>query len=333
MSLILRILIVIQIGAYYLPAALAETLDLPVNAQPLLVNDNFIDADLNSSDADLFIFYAEAGSIFTIRIPDESVSASFDPQLEVFSEDGNALFTEPFDFNFAGEGEELVLNLMNDGFYYIRISENAPEPGVARDYQILVFEPTAPQGGTLKGKVLDACNNQPVARADISLSTQFTLSHSTGDFIFSRVNPGNYDISVHAEGFESATFPVTITELGLTSQDFSLTPDLGCDVSTSPESQANYDFATGLLQLDNVEVGALNYRASLENIAMNGNFIFQLKSAELITSFETPAVASYDTDSLHLNIAVVSALDQHYRVILINQGDFIFQIESVDLIE
>jgi hypothetical protein len=65
--------------------------------------------------------------------------------------------------------------------------------------------------------VIDASVN--IHRGIFSMST-----NATGNYNFSSVPAGTWEVSVHKDGFVDATQTVTVTENASASADFSLTP-------------------------------------------------------------------------------------------------------------
>lgn len=76
-------------------------------------------------------------------------------------------------------------------------------------FLILSFAMSFGQSGIVKGRVLNASSNQPVAFANVVISgtNVFTLSDTAGNFEIRGINPGYYRLSALSVGFES-----TLTE-------------------------------------------------------------------------------------------------------------------------
>ncbi len=76
-------------------------------------------------------------------------------------------------------------------------------------FLVLSFAMSFGQSGIVKGRVLNASSNQPVAFANVVISgtNTFTLSDTAGNFEIRGINPGYYRLSALSVGFES-----TLTE-------------------------------------------------------------------------------------------------------------------------
>ena len=107
----------------------AQNTPLMKTAIPIFVNDlrPLSDGFISANEQDWFIFYAEGGFPYDIRISD--VTTDIDPQLEIFDEQGVPLFSKPFSINFEGEGELLSLSNPGAGFYSIKVTNKSSETG------------------------------------------------------------------------------------------------------------------------------------------------------------------------------------------------------------
>ncbi|MBN2814710.1 MAG: TonB-dependent receptor [Bacteroidales bacterium] len=92
---------------------------------------------------------------------------------------------------------------------------------------VFTFAMSFGQTGTVKGRVLNASSNQPVAFANVVISGTniFTLSDTAGYFEISGINPGYYRLSALSVGFENTQteeFHVTnarVTFVNITMQE------------------------------------------------------------------------------------------------------------------
>jgi hypothetical protein len=192
-------------------------------ARDILVADSTdqVRALESASDQDWISFYADADTIYTLRIADSSVGRGIDPVLAVFDAQGIQLATT--DLGFEGEGESLDWTAPVTGIYYLRVSHNSQVAwGADNGYGLRVFESTAPQVGMLRGSVRDACTWLPVAGASIVTEPyDETRSHDSGSYGLP-LNPGEYRLTVSASGFPVQTASASIQENGLSCVNFDL---------------------------------------------------------------------------------------------------------------
>ena len=247
-------------------------------ASPVIIFANNItatSASLSSgNDTNWFIFYAEAGFPYEIKIEDNSVSSTIDPQIEVFNDQGAPhQLSVPFNFGFEGEGELLSLNAFStSGFYFIKITTVTDGSG---SYQLRVNIPIAPQGSIMKGIVIDACTQNVIETASILISTRFTRTYQ-GQFYISPVNPGTHSVTITADGYQDAFLTVEMSDLTIVNETIELTPQGGCDSTEPPLETAEIagqviDECTG-----NVIAGAMISSDELSvTTTANGEYLLQ----------------------------------------------------------
>ena len=69
----------------------------------------------------------------------------------------------------------------------------------------------------IQGRVFDAASNEPVNQAAVSLTRlggaplQQTITDSMGNFFFSNLNPGTYEVEVRAQGYRDSRESIQLT--------------------------------------------------------------------------------------------------------------------------
>ena len=92
---------------------------------------------------------------------------------------------------------------------------------------------------------------------------------------------------------------------------------------------AVYDEKNSLLDLNDVQVGKLHYRAQLQ---LKDNNLFELNSAQLdISRYAIPA--RYDIEAAILEVPSVYINEKNYRALLRNIGDSKFRLEYFEEID
>jgi fibronectin type 3 domain-containing protein/N-acetylneuraminic acid mutarotase/outer membrane biosynthesis protein TonB len=99
----------------------------------------------------------------------------------------------------------------------------------------IVLTPTT---GTIKGKVTDQESGDPIAGATITTDPEVTVgsveTDESGEFVIEDVDPGGYEVTASAEGFESAAKDVEVEAGKESIVDFELTPALTATPTPTP---------------------------------------------------------------------------------------------------
>jgi hypothetical protein len=82
--------------------------------------------------------------------------------------------------------------------------------GVVGAQDFVLSPDTQPGTGTLQGKVTDARNGAGLSNATVSFNSRSTLTNSTGNYVFTGVAGGNYNVTATRTGFLARTLPVTV---------------------------------------------------------------------------------------------------------------------------
>lgn len=294
-------------------------------AVPIFSNDKLFIANKFDSavDEDWKFFYADAAIPYKIKILDNSVDVNTDPVIEIYNASGERLWQE--DFNFAGEGEFIPnWRAPADDFYYLRIYDKIKTELGINQYIVEVGEATAPLKSLILGKVFDQCTGKDISRANIATEFGKTLSHRTGDYGMP-IFPGSYALTASAKKYKAKSRPVIVEEKKRLIADFQLVPDGGCS-----EYSATYDEGAGTIKLLDVLAYGVRYVVKLQD---QGGLLFKLISAIPLSSEILSLPALYDAESLKLSIPSLQVSTQVYSVILVNKGDFLFAVESVQTIQ
>jgi hypothetical protein len=92
---------------------------------------------------------------------------------------------------------------------------------------------TPRQVGTLRGTVTDSSTTNPIAGASVTAGGYTAITNASGVYQFSPLSPGGYTDTASATGyFSSSPTPVTVTNGGVTQQDFALARNLAVPTPT-----------------------------------------------------------------------------------------------------
>ena len=308
----------------------AQNVEISQTSIPIFVNDSQPITDSfqsgSTEEQDWFVFYVQGGLPYQIEIPGNSVAETIDPQLEVFDEQGVGLLSVPFNFGFEGEGELLDLGSINDsGFYFIRVTNLLSTGGT---YQLQVIVPTAPQGGGLTGKIVDQCTKNGIPKATIVNGTRFSMSHTTGEFGLSPVNPGQQTFSISKDGYLPAELTVDIIVTQFVNTTAELIPDAGC-ISPLPPGECSLDI-DGNGRYDALTDGLLSIR-----------YLFGIRGENLIENVVTSDCVNCSTAEIEsilqqCGTAGASDIDGNGEIDALTDGlliiRFLFEIRGEPLI-
>src|SRR5439155_18685277 len=94
---------------------------------------------------------------------------------------------------------------------------------------------TPRQTGFLRGTVTDSATSNPLAGASVTAGGYTAIANGSGFYQFSPLAPGSYTATASAAGyFPSSPTPVTVTNGGVTTQDFALVRNLAEPTPTPP---------------------------------------------------------------------------------------------------
>jgi len=98
---------------------------------------------------------------------------------------------------------------------------------------------TPRQVGTLRGTVTDSSNSNPIAGASVTAGGYTAITNGSGFYQFSPLSPGGYTATASATGyFSSSPTAVTLTNGGVTTQNFALVRNLAVPTPTPPPPPA-----------------------------------------------------------------------------------------------
>ena len=98
---------------------------------------------------------------------------------------------------------------------------------------------TARQVGTLRGTVTDSSSSNPIAGASVTAGGYTAITNGSGFYQFSPLSPGGYTAAASATGyFSSSPTGVTVTNGGVTTQNFALVRNLAVPTPTPPPPPA-----------------------------------------------------------------------------------------------
>ena len=297
------------------------------DATPLYVNGATQEHKFDyTGDQDWLVFYAEKGTPYNIEIESDSIAQNVNPALTLYNSKGE-IEVNLFDINFSGEGELLDWDAHDEGFYYIRVTNEEPEFSVTGQYKIKIFLPFAPLKGQVSGEIIDQCTKKVLGEVKMSAENilanaaiKHISNHNNGGYSIP-LNPGDYNITARRIGYKEKSLTVTVEETLKTPLRFELLPEEGCTATPNeflpdPEvlkqqAVGIFNESSGILTIKEVRVGNEIYTASLKKQA---DFSFKLVSASLISHSIINSPAFFNHDSLLVEIPKVFAFDKLFAV-------------------
>lgn len=217
-----------------------ETDNAASTAKPISVNalEKLRHSLHDAADADWLRFYAVDGEIYAIRaaFPD----GAFPLLIRLFDERMNLLET----WTTAGDASEFIHDADETGLRLVQITLAEPEsfnPANSHGYDIEIFRPVATFLGFAKGTVIDSQTGQPVASAAVrttradSQASGSDITRPNGRFLLFQ-EPGIYTVQVQAAGYRPTTARLTVSELGTTVLDVSLTRETPAGPQPPPDT-------------------------------------------------------------------------------------------------
>ncbi|HEV2045363.1 MAG TPA: carboxypeptidase-like regulatory domain-containing protein [Chthoniobacterales bacterium] len=93
---------------------------------------------------------------------------------------------------------------------------------------------TPRQIGTLRGTITDSSTSNPIAGASVTAGGYTAVTNGSGFYQFSPLAPGGYTDTASATGYFSSSSAVTVTNGGVTTQNFALARNLAVPTPTPP---------------------------------------------------------------------------------------------------
>jgi len=124
--------------------------------------------------------------------------------------------------------KQALLSGIEDGIWVMHVVSVDTQGYLTREaghYQVRVG--ADPGSGTVFGQVTDATTSMPISGATVSVNRGVfgdQSTNSTGNFNFSDVSDGTWELRVRAEGFAEATMTITVMDSMSTAANLSLTP-------------------------------------------------------------------------------------------------------------
>ena len=304
-----------------------EPNDTEQQATPILINDTPLIHLLTTNNVDWYEFLTKKGLNYTIEIPVESIGKAINPAIQIFDNNGSPI-TELLTQTTTAKGISVTIKATSSGIYRIRVTGMPPLARSAdagdSTYSIRVFLTDAPQRGLVKGKVLEACNQNGINNAEVSavlnnLVSDSTLSFKTGEFGL-LLNPATYQINSSASNFIGYGLSTEVVQTSESNLDFYLAPVSTCQNQAAPgpdlvkqeqDAVAVYNSATGLLIVRDALAGGSVYYAELQNTQ---DYRFQLLKAIVIPGAIHAEPATYNYDTLLADLPTVFALGRTWKV-------------------
>lgn len=193
-------------------------------------------------DEDWYQFYCvqgPQGPYYRIYATPDTVSS--DPVIEVYATDGVNLLKQENEGG-PGEGELLGFNCLEEGYYYIRVTNNSPSFGTDVSYTFfmdtwfnIIFLPN----GYIQGKVTSG--GVGLGGVQLSIGGGVGFSHSDGTYLLGH-QTGNITLEVRKDGYYPRVISVTVLGDQTTHLDIELekipTPGSPPDISGTPSTVA-----------------------------------------------------------------------------------------------
>ena len=157
---------------------------------------NFDDA----ADEDWVKFYGIPGEIYKIKA--SNVSVFCDPVIELFDTDGTTSLSDPINNSGLGKNESLEWSCLEEGIYYVRITNANTNFGENVRYDLKVYHPIQGLPGWLMGIVMNSLGDgigETIIKSDVGNATAMTNDNGT----YLMVLPsGSHTISVDSPGYD-----------------------------------------------------------------------------------------------------------------------------------
>lgn len=308
---------------------------------PLVHDQSYQQLDFNDPNA-WFVFYNDGEQAIDIEIKSK-IKLSYD----VLNQEGNSVLLSKSGGLEAG---------MPAGFYFIRVlnyaiyNEEDLFP-VARsnlvdfNFSIKIVQRDI-EGAVITGFVTDACTNEAISRAAISLGSDYVYSHSDGSYAFVGQTPASQSLYAYAEGYKTGHAGLEITADRNLEADFLLFPLDGCPAISIAEDKDRelvdnrimplYDEVNGIVNFIDVKAVGLpggdhHFRAQLSQVSTIEKLSFNLTQLHEIDSSNQNVTAVYDYSQSSLSINELLAFGKRFNVKLEHDQDFVFSV--VELLE
>lgn len=196
-------------------------------------------------DEDWYTFYCVQGpqgpNYRIYATPDTGKS---DPVIELYSTDGLSLLVQANEAG-PGEGELLGFNCLEDGYYYVRLTNNSPYFGIDVSYTFFMdtwFSILNLPNGYIQGKV----TSDGIGLGGVSLAVGggVGLSQSDGTYIIGH-QAGSIELSVRKDGYYPKVYSATVEGNQITHLDIELekipTPSRPPVISGTPPNVTTVD--------------------------------------------------------------------------------------------
>lgn len=174
----------------------------------------------DGDDMDQVRFFAVSGEVYTLTA--DQVGGDCDIVMAIQNEGGQTVATE----NAGGSGvsEQLAWRCPETGMYTVRLTNDAAPGGADTSYEFSIDREVGAFFGYLRGRIEDAETGDPIKLAQVSTDANGTaLSRESGGFLMFH-QPGSFDVTIAAPGYEPVTLPATaVSEGGSTELTIKLT--------------------------------------------------------------------------------------------------------------
>lgn len=201
-----------------------------------LVNDRPKTLALETADDQDWIgFYAQQGQTYTIEA--KNVGADIDLGFQLYNDQGQQLkpsvANKVIDAGQRGEREIFDWRAPDYGFYYIKVSNRGQSTGTDNRFKLDIYNPYAPQLGSIKGIITNACNGDKLGSVPVKVpNTGYqTYSNRSGSYILSlgaETGGHIYPFSVDATGYQTQNFNQRLWPSKIIPKNIKLKPDGGC---------------------------------------------------------------------------------------------------------
>ncbi|MBF0565020.1 MAG: carboxypeptidase regulatory-like domain-containing protein [Nitrospirae bacterium] len=174
-------------------------------------------------DEDWIKFYGLQGEIYTFKVT--NAGQKCDAVIELYDRDGVTLIKRIDDYKY-GHDEMLEKLILNDGVYYVRITNySSNDYGSGTEYDLYAYRPIAPDLiATITGFITDSVTGAAISGAIVKADNKDThISLTNGVYLMAEPQ-GSYTLTFTADGYETHTQTVNVPSGEEVRVDVKLTP-------------------------------------------------------------------------------------------------------------
>jgi len=165
--------------------------------------------------------------------------------------------------------------------------------------------------GTIEGTVMDSSSGEAIANATVTVNGMSATSNSSGAYVISDVPPGNYTVTVSADGYEDSSETITVTAGETETLDFTLkpVPTTGTITGTVMDSSSGEVIANATVTVNGMSATSNSSGAYVISVVPPGNYTVTVSADGYEDSSETITVTAGETKTLDFTLKPVQPLN------------------------